>query len=109
MPQRELNQVYVVDPGNKLLGIVAFKQLLFAERGQSTAIAIGADTVDATVTAAGIFSCRLTWGTTTAATSAPTAPARTAVVFMGLRRLLSLGTLIRWPKSMRLQGRPPGR
>lgn len=35
MPQRELNQVYVVDPGNKLLGIVAFKQLLFAERGQS--------------------------------------------------------------------------
>ena len=35
MPQRELNQVYVVDPGNRLLGTVAFKELLFAERGQS--------------------------------------------------------------------------
>lgn len=35
MPQRELNQVYVVDPGNRLLGTVAFKELLFAERGQN--------------------------------------------------------------------------
>jgi magnesium transporter len=35
MPQRELNQVYVVDPDNRLLGTVAFKELLFAERGQS--------------------------------------------------------------------------
>ena len=35
MPQRELNQVYVVDQDNILLGVVAFKELLFAERGQS--------------------------------------------------------------------------
>ena len=35
MPQRELNQVYVVDPDNRLLGIVAFRELLFAERGQT--------------------------------------------------------------------------
>lgn len=35
MPQRELSQVYVVDPGNRLLGSVAFKELLFADRGQN--------------------------------------------------------------------------
>jgi len=35
MPQRELNQVYVVDTDNRLLGVVAFRELLFAERGQS--------------------------------------------------------------------------
>ncbi len=35
MPQRELNQVYVVDQDNILIGVVAFKELLFAERGQS--------------------------------------------------------------------------
>lgn len=35
MPQRELNQVYVVDQDNVLIGVVAFKELLFAERGQS--------------------------------------------------------------------------
>ena len=35
MPQRELNQVYVVDPDNRLLGTVAFRELLFADRGQT--------------------------------------------------------------------------
>jgi len=35
MPQRELNQVYVVDSDNRLLGTVAFRELLFAERGQT--------------------------------------------------------------------------
>lgn len=35
MPKRELNQVYVVDQENRLLGVVAFKQLLFADRGQT--------------------------------------------------------------------------
>jgi magnesium transporter len=35
MPKRELNQVYVVSQENRLLGIVAFKQLLFADRGQT--------------------------------------------------------------------------
>ena len=35
MPQREFNQVYVVDTDNRLLGLVAFRELLFAERGQS--------------------------------------------------------------------------
>jgi magnesium transporter len=35
MPQRELNQVYVVNQQNKLLGVVAFKQLLFADRSQT--------------------------------------------------------------------------
>lgn len=35
MPQRELNQVYVVNQDNKLLGVVAFKQLLYADRGQT--------------------------------------------------------------------------
>lgn len=34
MPTRELNQVYVVDQDNSLIGVVAFKELLFAERGQ---------------------------------------------------------------------------
>jgi magnesium transporter len=35
MPKRELNQVYVVNQENKLIGIVAFKQLLYADRGQT--------------------------------------------------------------------------
>ena len=35
MPQRELNQVYVVDQDSRLIGVVAFKELLFAERGQT--------------------------------------------------------------------------
>ena len=35
MPQRELNQVYVVNQDNKLIGVVAFKQLLYADRGQT--------------------------------------------------------------------------
>lgn len=35
MPQRELNQVYVVSQESRLLGVVAFKQLLFADRSQT--------------------------------------------------------------------------
>lgn len=35
MPKRELNQFYVVSQENRLLGIVALKQLLFADRGQT--------------------------------------------------------------------------
>ena len=35
MPQRELNQVYVVSQDNILLGVVAFRELLFADRGQT--------------------------------------------------------------------------
>jgi hypothetical protein len=52
-------------------------------RGQRIAIAVGADTVAAIVADIGSFSCRRTWGTTTAATNAAKPTVRNAVLAFG--------------------------
>jgi heme/copper-type cytochrome/quinol oxidase subunit 2 len=76
------------------------------ERGQRTAIAAGASTVDTTVTAAGTRSWRLTWGTITAAASAVT-EATLSTVEAGDRLLRAVRA---WSndRSIRPKGKPPG-